>query len=116
MFFPYQNVAQIFHIIHFQIIYKLIDLKKAIEISNDALEKLDSTETAPILYFKAEIYCEFKDEEALDLYLESANSTYDNKEKIKILEEGRKCAIRLNKYYRAENFEDLIHELKSAKE
>ena len=91
-------------------------LKKAIEISNDAVEKLDSIETAPILYFKAEIYCEFKDEEALDLYLKSANLTYDNKEKIKILEEGRKCAIRLNKYYRAENFENLIHELRSVKE
>ncbi len=91
-------------------------LKKAIEISNEGLEKLKNKETAPLLFFKAEIYCEFKDEEALDLYLESADLTYGNKEKIKILEEGRKCAIRLNKYYKAENFEDIINELKSAKE
>jgi tetratricopeptide (TPR) repeat protein len=91
-------------------------LKKAIEVSNEGLKNLEDKEIAPLLYFKAEIYCEFKDEEALELYLESANSTYNNNEKIKILEAGRKCAIRLNKYDRIEPFEDLINELKSAKE
>jgi tetratricopeptide (TPR) repeat protein len=91
-------------------------LKKAIEILNEGLEKLEDKEPAPLLYFKAEIYCEIKDEEALELYLESANLTYNNKEKIKILEEGRKCAIRLNKYDRIGTFEDLINNLKTAKE
>ncbi len=91
-------------------------LKKAIEILNEGMQNLKDNEIAPLLYFKAEIYCEFKDEEALDLYLESANLTYNNKEKIKILEAGRKCAIRLNKYDKIEPFEDLINELKSVKE
>lgn len=91
-------------------------LKKAIEILNEGLKILKDNEIAPLLYFKAEIYCEFKDEEALDLYLESVNLTYNNKEKIKILEAGRKCAVRLNKYDEIETFEDLINELKSVKE
>jgi tetratricopeptide (TPR) repeat protein len=90
--------------------------KKAIEISNEGLKRLEDKETAPLLYFKAEIYCEFKDEEALELYLKSANLTYNNNKKIKILEEGRTCAIRLNKYDKVEFFEDLINELKYAKD
>jgi len=91
-------------------------LKKAIEILNEGLAKLEHKEIGPLLSFKAEIYCEFKDEEALDLYLESVKLTYDNKRKIKILENGRKCAIRLNRYDKAEMFEDLINELKFPKE
>lgn len=91
-------------------------LKKAIEILNEGLAKLENKEIGPLLSFKAEIYCEFKDEEALDLYLESFKLTYDNKKKIKILENGRKCAIRLNRYDKAEMFEDLINELKFPKE
>lgn len=90
--------------------------KKAIGILNEGLKKLEEKETAPLLFFKAEMYCEFKDEEALELYLESVTLTYDNKEKIKILEKGRECAIRLNKYQKAEMFEDLIDELKIPKE
>ena len=91
-------------------------LKKAIEILNKGLEILDDKKSSSLLHFKAEIYCEFKDEEALDLYQRSANSTYDNKEKIKILEDGRKCAIRLNKYGIAETFEDQINKLRTSKE
>ncbi len=91
-------------------------LKKAIEIINEGLNKLNEKETASLLHFKAGIYCEFKDEEAFDLYQKSANLTFDNKEKIKVLEDGRKCAIRLNKYDTAESFENLLNELKSAKE
>ena len=91
-------------------------LKKAIEILNEGLKKLEDKEIAPLLYFKAEIYCEFKDEEALELYLESVNLIYNDKEKIKILEKGRECAIRLNKYQEAEMFENLINELRVPKE
>jgi tetratricopeptide (TPR) repeat protein len=91
-------------------------LNKAIEILNEGLKKLEDKETAQLLHFKAEIYCEFKDEEAFQLYQKSANLTYNNKEKIKVLENGRKCAIRLNKYDIAETFEDLLNKLKSAKE
>ena len=85
-------------------------------ILNEGLKTLEDNEIAPLLHFKAEIYCEFRDEEALELYLESATLTYDNKEKIKILEKGRECAIRLNKYQKAEMFEDLIDELKIPRE
>jgi len=91
-------------------------LKKAIEILNQGLETLEDKKSAPLLHFKAEIYCEFKDEEAFDLYQKSANLTYDNKEKIKILEDGRKCAIRFNKYEIAETFEYQINELRTSKE
>lgn len=91
-------------------------LNKAIEILDEGLKELEEKETAPILHFKAEIYCEFKDEEAFELYLKSANLTSNNKEKIKILEDGRDCAVRLNKYDKAKTFEDLINELKSTKE
>ena len=88
-------------------------LKKAIEILNAGLKKLEKNKTGDILLFKADIYCEFKDEEALDLYLESLELTFDNNKKLKILEDGRKCAIRLNNYERAEIFENLMNELKS---
>jgi len=91
-------------------------LKKAIEILNEGLTKLENKKIGDLLSFKAEIYCEFKDEEALELYLESVKLTSDYQKKIKILEKGRKCAIRLNKYHKAEMFEDLINELKSIKE
>jgi len=91
-------------------------LKKAIEILNEGLTKLENKRIGDLLSFKAEIYCEFKDEEALELYLESVKLTSDYQKKIKILEKGRKCAIRLNKYHKAEMFEDLINELKSTKE
>jgi len=91
-------------------------LKKAIEILNEGLTKLENKRIGDLLSFKAEIYCEFKDEEALELYLESVKLTSDYQKKIKILEKGRKCAIRLNKYHKAEMFEDLINELKSIKE
>jgi tetratricopeptide (TPR) repeat protein len=91
-------------------------LNKAIEILNEGLKNLEDEEIAPLLHFKAEIYCEFKDEEAFELYQKSADLTYDNKEKIKIFEDGRKCAIRLNKYDIAETFEDQINELRTSKE
>ena len=91
-------------------------LKKAIEILNKGLEILNDKKSSSLLHFKAEIYCEFKDEEALDLYQISANLSYENKEKIKILEDGRKCAIRLNKYDIAETFEYQINELRTSKE
>ncbi len=90
--------------------------KKAIEILDEGLKNLKKNETGPLLSFKAEIYCEFKDEESLDLYLESVQLTYDHQNKIKILENGRKCAIRLNRYDKAEMFEDLINEIRSSKE
>lgn len=91
-------------------------LNKAIEILNEGIKKLEDREIADLLHFKAEIYCEFKDEEAFQLYQKSAKLTYNLKEKIKILENGRKCAIRLNKYEIAENFEDLLNEIRSGKE
>jgi len=90
-------------------------LKKTIEILDEGLKKLEKSKTGPLLLFKAEIYSEFKDEEALELYLESYKLTYDNNKKLKILEDGRKCAIKLNKYDKAETFENLINELKSKK-
>ena len=88
-------------------------LKKTIEILDEGLKKLEENKTGPILAFKAEIYSEFKDEEALDLYLKSYQLTPDINRKLKILEDGRKCAIKLNKYDRAETFENLINEIKS---
>ena len=88
-------------------------LKKTIEILDEGLKNLEKNKTGPLLLFKAEIYSEFKDEEAIDLYLESYNLTYDNNKKLKILEDGKKCAIKLNRYDKVETFEDLINELKS---
>lgn len=88
-------------------------LKKTIEILDEGLKSLEKSKTGPLLLFKAEIYSEFKDEEALDLYLESYKLTYDNNKKLKILEDGKKCAIKLNKYDKVETFEILINELKS---
>jgi tetratricopeptide (TPR) repeat protein len=91
-------------------------LKKAIEVLDKGLKNLGNKDISALLSFKADIYCEINDEEALDLYLESANNTSDNKNKIETLEKGRECAIRLNKYQKAELFEDLINKLKSPEE
>jgi tetratricopeptide (TPR) repeat protein len=88
-------------------------LKKSIEILDKGLKNLGNKDIWTLLSFKADIYCEINDEEALDLYLESANFASDNKNKIETLEKGRECAIRLNKYKKAELFGDLINKLKS---
>ncbi len=91
-------------------------LKRAIEVLDKGLKNLGNKEIWTLLSFKADIYCEINDEEALDLYLESANGTSDNKNKIETLEKGRECAMRLNKYEKAELFENLINKLKSPEE
>ncbi|MEO0292635.1 MAG: tetratricopeptide repeat protein [candidate division WOR-3 bacterium] len=88
-------------------------LKTAIEILNKGLKNLGDKETGELLSFKATIYCELNDEEALELYLESANKITDRKSKIEVLEKGRECAIRLNKTDKVELFENLIKDLKS---
>lgn len=91
-------------------------LKSAIEILDKGLEKIKKEKTGSLFSFKADIYCEVNDEGAIDLYLKSANVTPDTKKKIKILEKGKKCAVRLNKPDKVQVFDTLIHNIKFSTE
>ncbi len=92
-------------------------LKKTIEVVNEGLNKLKGKEKGTLLSFKANIYCRMNDKEALDLYLKSAEMMGDDiNGTVKILEEAKKCAIRLNEQEKKEYIQNIIEVLKTHKE
>ena len=92
-------------------------LEEAISIVDQGINKLSGEKNTQLLLLKARIYCQMHKEKGLDIYLKIAEIMGEDIEgAIKILEDGLKCAERLNIAERIEYFQNIIDVLKTHKE